>query len=839
MRTHEEAPGRRPPDLRLVPAALAVWAVVLLGLLLEPFGGGCAALLAGAVAVGVWLRRRSAAVMAMAACAAAAGVVITAQTMAVALHPLHDPAERGASATVRVEVRDDPRPVRAAGYGARPGGPTQVVVPATLVAAVAAGGSWEAGGRVLLLAPVEGWQGLLPGQSLTAEGLLAPAERSDLTVAVLRVRGSPHEVTAPPWWQAAAGALRSGLREAATAVLGPDEAGLLPGLAVGDTSRLGAEVDADFRASGLTHLLAVSGANLAILTGAVLGLLRLLRADPRLAAALGGVSMVGFVVLARPSPSVVRAAAMAAVVLLALGVGRARSALPALAAAVIALLLADPALGVDPGFALSVISTGALVLLAPGWAAGLRRRGLPGWVAEALAVPAAAFVLTAPVIAGLSGLVSPIAVLANLLVVPAVAPATVLGVLAALLSPVAAPLAQACAWLAGPAVAWLVIVADRAAEVPGAAIPWPEGVLGAVLLAGALVGLWWFGRSPRRRAVLLAVLLGLALVLVPTRIVPPGWPPAGWMAIACDVGQGDAIVLATQQPGWVVLIDTGPDPGLVDSCLHRLGVEGIAMVILSHLHADHVGGLAGAIRGRAVGAVAVGPVHEPAWALREVAAEAAAAAVPLLALTAGRHLEWPGLAVDVLGPQHPATVVDPEDGTAVNDSSLVLRAVTPAGSVLLPGDAELAAQADLLAAHLDLHADVLKMPHHGSRYTSAEFLAAVAPRAVLVSVGAGNRYGHPNVALLEALTSSGAAVRRTDTVGDVAVVTGAVVTGAGGARHDGLPDLGLVTRGHPLPAPNRRVKHSASDRRAPRAPPCWWPARWRSARSARPRRRGS
>jgi competence protein ComEC len=407
-----------------------------------------------------------------------------------------------------------------------------------------------------------------------------------------------------------------------------------------------------------------------------------------------------------------------------------------------------------------------------------------------VAVPAAAFLATAPLIAGLNGQVSPVAVVANLLAVPAVAPATVLGVLAAVLSPLGAPLAQACAWAAGPAVGWLVLVADHAAAVPGAVLGWPGGLPGAVLLGVVVLVLLVLGRSPRWRTLLLAVALGLALVLVPTRVAPPGWPPAGWSVGACDVGQGAAVVLATGRPGWVVLVDAGPDDGPVDACLDRLGVQGIALVVLSHLHADHVGGLAGALRGRPVAGVAVGPVREPGWALRTVAEVAAGAGAPLVALAAGRRLEWPALTLDVIGPQHPAVAVDGEDGTAVNDGSLVLRARTPAGTVLLTGDIELAAQADLLASGAHLRADVLKMPHHGSRYTSVEFLNAVAPRAVLVSVGAGNRYRHPDPGLVGGLERSGAAVRRTDTAGDIAVV--------------GRPteeDLQVVSRGSPLPAP--------------------------------------
>lgn len=822
----------RPPDLRLVPAALAAWGAVLLGLGAGPVAGGALTLLGLVVAVLAGRGRRPPVLLAVAGCLAAAGLVVTAHTLVVATHPLRAPAERAAAASLRVVLHDDPRAIRAAPGPADPGG-GQVLVAARLRAAEADDGRWTTGGRVLLIAPAQGWIGLLPGQAVTADGLLAPAARRDLTVAVLRVRGPPRDVAAPPWWQHAAGGLRDGLREAA-AVLPPASAGLLPGLAVGDTSGLTTELEGDFRAAGLTHLLAVSGANLAIVGGAVLGLMRLLRADPRLAAALSAATVVGFVVLARPSPSVVRAAVMGAVVLLALAMGRGRSALPALAVAVLVLLLVDPALAVDPGFALSVLATGALVLLAPGWSAGLRRRGLPAGVAEALAVPTAAFLVTAPLVAGLSGQVNPVAVLANLLAVPAVAPATVLGVLAAVLSPLGALPAQACAWAAGPAVGWLVQVADRAAAVPGAVLPWPDGAPGAALLAALVLVLLVLGRSPRSRAVLLAVALGLALVLVPTRIVPPGWPPPGWAVVACDVGQGDAVVLATGRPGWVVLVDAGPDDGPVDGCLDRLEVRGIALVVLSHLHADHVGGLAGALRGRPVGAVAVGPVREPRRALGEVRRRAADAGAPLVALVAGQRLTWPGLTLDVLGPRDPDPGLDPEDGTAVNDGSVVLRAATRAGTVLLTGDVELAAQADLLGAGADLRADVLKMPHHGSRYTSVGFLNAVAPRAVLVSVGAGNRYRHPDPGLIGGLERAGAAVRRTDTGGDVAVVPG---------RTGGAPGLQIVTRGDPLRArrraAGRRAGVSGRGPRGPRGPPCWWRAPSRSGRCARPRRRGS
>ena len=827
--------GRHPPDLRLVVPAAGVWAVMLVGIVAGAAAAVTVTVLAGAVTAVAVLRAGCPSwVRAVAGCAAAAGVVICVQATSLAQHPLRDAAERGAAATVSLELRDDPRVIRSGAEGGWSGDAGRVIVPGWVRHAEAGDGRWATGGRIVLIAPDEEWSQLLPGQVVTAEGLLAPTSRRDLTVALLRVRGPPQDITDPPWWQVAAGGLRAGLREAAQ-VLPPGPAGLLPGLAVGDTSRLTAEVEADFRAAGLTHLLAVSGANLAILSGAVLGLMRLLRADPRLAAGLALVAMVGFVVLARPSPSVVRAAAMGAIVLLALASGRGRSAVPALAAAVLALLLTDPALAVDPGFGLSVSATAALVLLAPGWTERLRGHRVPVWMAEALSVPTAAFVVTAPLVAGLSGQISLVTVLANLLAVPAVAPATVLGVTAAVLSPLGQPVAQVAAWVAGPAVWWLVLVGDRSAAVPSAVLPWPDGVGGGLLLAAAVLALLLFGRWPRFRSLLAAVVAGLALVLVPTRVIEPGWPPTGWSVVACDVGQGDALVLATRDPGWAVLVDAGPDDDTVDGCLDRLGVRGLALVVLSHLHADHIGGLAGALRGRAVAGIAVGPVGEPRWALRAVAEQAGAARAPLLSLHAGQRLRWNGLVVEVIGPAHPAAWLDPDDGTAVNDSSLVLRADTPAGRVLLTGDVELAAQTDLLHAGADLRADVLKLPHHGSRYTAQTFLAAVRPRAVLVSVGAGNRYRHPDPGLLGRLEAVGAVVRRTDQAGDIAV---AADTGS-------PPDTGLtlVCRGDPAPAPRRRRSGraglSARGPPEPRRRPCCWPERLPSGRFARPRRRGS
>jgi competence protein ComEC len=337
-----------------------------------------------------------------------------------------------AGATVRVDlvVRDDPRALRGS-----PGLPPTYLVAVDLTAVHAEGEPrLRLSARALVLGSDPAWRSLLPGQHASATGRLLAPRGGDLRAAVVSVRDPPRLRGRSSWAQRAAGALRAGLQRAC-APLPDDVGGLLPGLVVGDTSRLDEAVEEDFRTTGMTHLNAVSGANVAIILGVVLFAVRWTRAGPLLTACLCAVALAGFVILARPSPSVVRAAAMGAIGLIGLAAGRHRAALPALAAGVAVLIVVDPELAGDLGFALSVLATGGLLLLAPKWRDALRRRGWPAVAAEALAVPAAAQVACGPVVAGISGSVSLVAVPANLLVVPAIAPATLFGVSAAVLSP--------------------------------------------------------------------------------------------------------------------------------------------------------------------------------------------------------------------------------------------------------------------------------------------------------------------------------------------------------------------------------------------------------------------
>ncbi|WP_216216175.1 ComEC/Rec2 family competence protein [Amycolatopsis aidingensis] len=764
-------------DLRLVPAAVTVWLAALLGLLC---GWWVALLVAGlgvlAAVLALWRGRTLPArvrtgAAALLVCGLLSGGLLGPRLWQAERDPLRDPAARGAGATLRVEVTQRPRPLRSAGYAGRQGGVRSVLVAAVVLEAVTAQRPVASSGRVLLIAPAAEWSRVLPGQVVTAgPGELAPARPGELTVAVYYVRGPPVAAGTAPWWQGAAESMRAGLR-AAAGVLATEPAGLLPGLVTGDTSALAPRVEREFLDAGMSHLVAVSGSNLAIVCGAVLLLLRAFRIGPRVRACTAGGALAGFLLLAGPEPSVLRAGVMGAVALLALALGRNGSALPALAVAVGGLVLYDPAMAVSFGFTLSVVATAGLVLLAPHWARMMTARGVPTGCAEALAVPLAAFLVTAPVIAGMAGELSLVSVLANVLAAPVVAPVTILGVAATVLAGAWPGAAEALVHLAGPGLDWLILVAREASAVPGALLPWPDGWWGGLLAAGVAALLVLAVRyRPARTGLALTLVFGL-LVLVPLRTIAPPWPPAGWAAVACDVGQGDALVLATGEPGRAVVVDTGPRPGPVDRCLDRLDVERVPLVVLSHLHADHIGGLSSVFEGRVVGGVAVGPGRDPDWAWRQVVDEAAAHRTPLVELGSGDRLAWPGLRLDVLGPRHvPRATAADEDGTTINNASVVAMASTAAGRVLLTGDIELAAQSDLLAAGTELEAEILKVPHHGSRYSLPRFLGAVRARLAVLSVGADNSYGHPNRRTLRTLAAGGALVARTDTDGDVAVL---------------------------------------------------------------------
>ncbi|GAA0498544.1 hypothetical protein GCM10010361_75120 [Streptomyces olivaceiscleroticus] len=712
-----------PTDLRLVAPALAAWGAAALALdapVLPLVLVTAGALTLAGLVLSRALRRRTGTLVAVAAvllCAVAGAVSAALQGADLRRGPVPRLADQYARATVELEVTEDPHLARQRVRGAQrmptvvvfaaevrrvtaPGGaatltrtPVLVVVPqrdrqdgrgprgaegADSEQGGPAGQS-RGGGRGTAVA--DSWRALLPSTRVRVEARFAPPlPPTDRAAALLRVAADappPQRIGGPTPLQRLAGSLRAGLRDASED-LRPDARALLPGLVVGDTSRVTPELDDAFRATDLTHLLAVSGSNLTIVLALLIGPPHLaVRAErrgiaPRLGlslrttAVIGGAVALAFVVVCRPDPSVLRAAACGLITLLAIGSGRRRTLLPALAAAVLLLVLYDPWLARSYGFLLSVLATGALLTLAPRWSTALQRRRVPPRLAEVIAAAAAAQAVCAPVVVVLAARVGLVAVPCNLLAEVAVAPATVLGFAALAAAPVLPPLATALAWCAGWPTGWIATVARTGAELPGAEFGWPGGWSGGLLLAVAITVLVPIARMVLRRRELCVVCALLLVVLVvrpaPLSRLVTGWPPPGWRLAVCDVGQGDGLVLATG-PGSALVVDTGPDPRAMNRCLQELDVRRIPLLVLTHFHADHVDGLPGALRGRSVGAVETTTREDPPDQAAFVRKTAAAHGVPMVRAVPGERRRTGPVTWEVLWPPAPTTVTAPTTGT--------------------------------------------------------------------------------------------------------------------------------------------------------------------------------
>lgn len=632
-------------------------------------------------------------------------------------------------------------------------------------------GGWQAwsGPRLAVIGPAAG---IVAGERVAVEGTLRPGgffTRSGPVAATVRARRVERLGPATDPLFATGNLLRRRVLAGVDAYGERPAAALLAGFLIGDESGL-SDGDAEaLRRSGLSHFVAVSGSNVALFLAAWWLAAGPLGWGPRRRAVLGLAGLALFVVVTRWEPSVVRAATMAALVLGGRLVGRAVDGWFALGGAVTSLLLVSGELAVDAGFQLSVAATAGV--LAGG---GLWRHRRPRWAWVALGATVSAQAAVAPLLLVHFGAVPLFAPLTNVVAAPLVAAATSVGGIGVVTG-------------ATPLTGVGLLLADGVLSVARFGRDLPQlGWAGVVVLgATAVVSV---ARPGLRPVLALSGALAVAAVTLPS-----GGPPEGPEAIFLDVGQGDAVLL-WGPAGEVILVDGGPDPAVLRRSLLDRGVRRIDLLVVSHPHADHLSGLAGITGWAAVGRLWHG--GREGEAVETLLGEMAAAGVPVEVPRVGWQARVGCFTLDVLGPVRRYE--------SPNDASLVLRVTAAGTTVLLPGDVEAVAQADLGP----LPSDVLKVPHQGAATSDLRWLAASAPGLAVVSVGP-NSFGHPAPEVIAALEEAGAAVRRTDLEGDVVILLGA---GKGGAAFASLP-ASRCWLPLPGPWPSRRPPPGGTPRR--------------------------
>ena len=543
-----------------------------------------------------------------------------------------------------------------------------------------------------------------------------------------------------------AATLRQKLVEAASGMPGPGNE-LVAGLAVGDTSLLGPELDHDMKAVSLTHLVAVSGANCAIVVAGVVAVVAVCGGGRWMRALAASLALGLFVVIVGPQPRVIRASVMAAILLVSMSFGEPARGVPVLGVAVVVLLLVNPLWALDVGFTLSVLATGALLIL----------------VAALVSIPLAAELVCQPIVVLLTPGLPVLGIVANVLTEPAAPIATITGLVAALMLAVSPALGELALWLRWMPAHWIATVAHVCAQLPLSRTVWPGGLVGLLLslvLSSAVIALLLWPRARRASAAVVVLTLGVSMT---TTVIVESWhhvgTPNDWLIAACDVGQGDSLLVRPNPESSVVMmIDTGRDETLLRACLNRLGIQRISLLVLTHYDIDHCGAY-GVVVGRTDRALVGAPIDVSEQAI----------VTDLSNGGATTEIGHAGLSGDLGDTGFRWRELWPAPGNpgmqSGNPGSLVVRtdwAGSPELSAIFLGDLGEEAQRALLASTAIRPVTVVKVAHHGSADQDAKLYERLHALIGLVSVGVDNGYGHPTDRALGLLADSQTQVYRTD-----------------------------------------------------------------------------